>query len=190
MIAARACTQAQKFGAQAVIPQSATRLNCERKPYTVGVGAGVQAPSRTVIITSGARYLIRRIEDNPAIVLRTQTEIMALEGGNHLEHVRRRERQTGNSETRAAPITQWLDGRIVRDAQGFIKTGSDLTRDDLGAAHWRSAALPTCSKRACPACSRRRRPGRKYQAGRVRGRGGIGRGLLHTPGSPRIEDNP
>ena len=34
---------------------------------------------------SMSRYLIRRIEQNPAIVLRTNTEIVALEGGNHLE---------------------------------------------------------------------------------------------------------
>jgi len=37
--------------------------------------------------------------------------------------------------TGAAPNTQWLCGRVVRDAHGFIKTGSDLSRDDLGAAH-------------------------------------------------------
>src|SRR5439155_1832796 len=35
-----------------------------------------------------SRYLIRRIEDNPAIVLRTRTQIVALEGNGHLEHVR------------------------------------------------------------------------------------------------------
>ena len=216
-LAAHAYTQAQKFGAQAVIAQSATRLNCKRKPYTVEISAGVQVSTRTVIIATGAeyrkpstenltrfegagvyygatfmeaqlctgeevivvgggnsagqaavflsqtarrvhilvrsdglaesmsRYLIRRIEENPAIVLRTQTEIIALEGDNHLEGVRLRDRQTGNSETHAirhvflmtgaASNTQWLCGRVVRDAHGFIKTGSDLSRDDLGAAH-------------------------------------------------------
>ena len=35
-----------------------------------------------------SRYLIRRIEDNPKIVLHTHTEIMTLEGGIHLESVR------------------------------------------------------------------------------------------------------
>ncbi|MFY9552027.1 MAG: FAD-dependent oxidoreductase, partial [Thermoanaerobaculia bacterium] len=34
-----------------------------------------------------SRYLVRRIETNPAIVLQPQTEIVALEGGNHLERV-------------------------------------------------------------------------------------------------------
>ncbi len=37
-LAARAYTQAQKFGAQVIIAQSATRLTCERKPYTVEIG--------------------------------------------------------------------------------------------------------------------------------------------------------
>ena len=48
---------------------------------------------------SMSRYLIRRIEQNPAIVLRTNTEIVALEGSNHLERVRWRDAQTGDIET-------------------------------------------------------------------------------------------
>jgi thioredoxin reductase (NADPH) len=103
---------------------------------------------------SMSRYLIRRIEKNPAIVLRTQTEIVALEGGNHLERVRWRHHQAANIETHdiqhvffmtgADPNTRWLDGCVVRDAKGFIKTGPDLSPDELAAAHWplgRSAHL-------------------------------------------------
>ena len=48
---------------------------------------------------SMSRYLIRRIEQNPAIVLRTDTEIVALEGSDHLERVRWRDDQTGDIET-------------------------------------------------------------------------------------------
>ena len=44
---------------------------------------------------SMSRYLIRRIEQNPAIVLRTDSEIVALEGSDHLERVRWRDDQTG-----------------------------------------------------------------------------------------------
>ena len=46
-----------------------------------------------------SRYLIRRIEDIPAIVLRTQTEIVALEGDGHLERVGVRDNRTGDVET-------------------------------------------------------------------------------------------
>ena len=34
-----------------------------------------------------SRYLIRRIEDNPAIELRTRTQIIGLEGDRHVERV-------------------------------------------------------------------------------------------------------
>jgi thioredoxin reductase (NADPH) len=101
---------------------------------------------------SMSRYLIRRIEENPAIVLRTRTEITALEGDNHLERVRWRNSGTGESEshairhvflmTGAVPATAWLDGSIARDAKGFIKTGPDLSPDDLNEARWPPGRLP------------------------------------------------
>ena len=45
-----------------------------------------------------SRYLIRRIEDNPAISLLTHTEVVGLEGDGHLERVRWRNGQTGEVE--------------------------------------------------------------------------------------------
>jgi thioredoxin reductase (NADPH) len=98
------------------------------------------------VAESMSRYLIRRIEDNPAIEVRTQTEVVALEGGDRLERVLLRDRQTGSVETRdirhiflmtgAVPNTRWLDGCVALDAKGFIKTGPDLSPDDLAAARW------------------------------------------------------
>ncbi len=38
--------------------------------------------------------------------------------------------------TGAVPNTGWLDGCVAMDAKGFIKTGLDLSPDDLAAAHW------------------------------------------------------
>ena len=43
---------------------------------------------------SMSRYLIRRIEDTPAIVVHPHTEIAKLEGGEHLESVRWQNNQT------------------------------------------------------------------------------------------------
>ena len=93
-----------------------------------------------------SRYLIRRIEENPAINLKTCTEIVALEGNEHLDRVQWRNNRTGNVEKRsvrhifvmtgAAPNTSWLDGCVLLDAKGFIKTGTDLLRDDLTNARW------------------------------------------------------
>ena len=217
-LAARAYTQAQKFGAQIIIAKGAKQLSCERKPYAIEIDNGPRVPARTIIIAAGAeyrklpldnlsqfegagvyygatfvesqlcrgeeviivgggnsagqaavflaqtarrvhllvradglaetmsRYLIRRIEQSPNITLRIRTEIIALEGSAHLERVSWRDDQTGSVETKAIghvfvmagaiPNTQWLDGCVALDEKGFIKTGSDLTPDDLAVAHW------------------------------------------------------
>ncbi len=101
---------------------------------------------------SMSRYLIRRIEENPAIVLRSRTEIVALDGAAHLERVSWRDNETGAvtthrirhvfSMTGAVPNTSWLEGCVALDGKGFIKTGADLTEEDLAAAHWPLARPP------------------------------------------------
>jgi thioredoxin reductase (NADPH) len=99
-----------------------------------------------------SRYLIRRIEESPRITLHTKTEIVDLEGDDHLERVSWRNGNGGAAEqkdirhvfvmTGATPSTQWLDGCVVLDDHGFIKTGSDLTPDELTVAHWPLARTP------------------------------------------------
>jgi thioredoxin reductase (NADPH) len=101
---------------------------------------------------SMSRYLIRRIEENPAIELRSQTEIVALEGNGRLERIQWRDGQSGAVQTRdihhvfmmtgALPNTGWLNGCLVLDAKGFIKTGPDLSREDLAAANWPLTRAP------------------------------------------------
>jgi thioredoxin reductase (NADPH) len=45
--------------------------------------------------------------------------------------------------TSAVPSTDWLTGCVALDAKGFIKTGRDLSQDDLGgAADWPLARAP------------------------------------------------
>ncbi len=95
---------------------------------------------------SMSRYLIRRIEQNPAIVLHTRHQIEAVEGDDHLQRVRWVDLDNGKSSTHdirhvfvmtgAVPTTKWLDGCVAVDRHGFIKTGTDLSRDDLSAARW------------------------------------------------------
>src|SRR5215831_5038976 len=98
------------------------------------------------LANSMSRYLIRRIELSPTIDLRLRTEITALEGGDHLERLRWRDRKTDTVETHdirhvfvmtgAIPNTAWLGGCLALDTKGFIKTGPDLSKEDLMAAHW------------------------------------------------------
>ena len=109
---------------------------------------------------SMSRYLIHRIEETARIVLRPYTEIVAVEGGNHLEFVRWRNSQTGETEeheishvfvmTGADPNTLWLGGCVALDSKGFIKTGPDLSPEDLSAARWPLARPPYLLETSLP----------------------------------------
>ena len=99
-----------------------------------------------------SRYLIRRIEETPSIVLRPRTQIVGLEGDSRLERVRWRDERTGDVETHnirhvfmmtgAVPNTPWLDRCIALDDNGFVKTGPALSSDELVAAKWPHTRSP------------------------------------------------
>jgi thioredoxin reductase (NADPH) len=216
-LTSRAYTQAQKFGADLVVAESVSHLDCSRKSYSIEIDSKDRISSRTVIIATGAeyrklpipniggfegagvyygatfiesqlcegedvivvgggnsagqaavflartarkvyvlvrskgladtmsRYLIRRIEESPEIELRACTEIVGLEGNGHLERVSWRTNdepvESHNIRhvfvmTGAAPSTKWLDGCVTLDERGFIKTGTDLSPEELRAANW------------------------------------------------------
>jgi thioredoxin reductase (NADPH) len=109
---------------------------------------------------SMSRYLIRRIEEIPTIVLRTRTEIVALEGHGRLERVRWRDHRTGDVTSHdirhiflmmgAVPNTAWLAECVALDAKGFIKTGPDLSQDELAAARWPLARAPHLLETSLP----------------------------------------
>jgi thioredoxin reductase (NADPH) len=231
-LAARAYSQAAKFGAQLMVGTGARRLNCDRTPYALEIGDGQRLPARAVIIATGAeyrklpvdglpqfegagvyyaatfmeaqlcageevvvvgagnsagqaavflasaarrvhmvirsggladsmsRYLIRRIEDHPAIVRHVHTEIVSLEGNGHLEQVGWRDNQSGRIEvhgirhvftmTGAVPSTGWLNRCLALDAKGFIRTGPDLSPEDLATARWPLARAPHLLETSLP----------------------------------------
>jgi thioredoxin reductase (NADPH) len=82
-------------------------------------------------------YLIRQIADIPNISVRTCTEVTGASGEGHLERLTLRNTATGDSETveaqllflfiGAAPLTDWLEGLVVRDSLGFVVAGPDLS---------------------------------------------------------------
>ena len=51
------------------------------------------------------------------------------------------------------PNTGWLDGCVALDAKGFIKTGPDLSQDDLGRAQWPLARAPYLLETSLPVSS-------------------------------------
>jgi thioredoxin reductase (NADPH) len=107
-----------------------------------------------------SRYLIRRIEETPNIELHTNTEVVALEGNDHLERVTWRNNRTGQSESRniahlfsmtgAVPNSAWLGGCVECDQAGFIKTGVDLTPEDLAKAKWPLSRAPYLLETSLP----------------------------------------
>jgi thioredoxin reductase (NADPH) len=109
---------------------------------------------------SMSRYLISRTQATDTIVLRPYTEIVALEGGDHLELVRWRNSQTGQTEahkishvflmTGADPNTHWLNDCVALDAKGFIKTGPDLSPENLTDARWPLARQPYLLETSLP----------------------------------------
>jgi thioredoxin reductase (NADPH) len=109
---------------------------------------------------SMSRYLIRRIEETATIGLRPYTEIVGVEGGDHLQFVRWHNNQTGQTEehkirhifvmTGAHPNTSWLDACIALDDKGFIKTGPDLLPENLSATGWPLTRQPYLLETSLP----------------------------------------
>lgn len=55
-LAARAITQAQKFGAKMMVGHGVVRLDCSRSPYRVFLDSGEAIATRAIIISTGAQY--------------------------------------------------------------------------------------------------------------------------------------
>ena len=110
---------------------------------------------------SMSRYLIRRIEESPNIELRTNTEVIGLGGSDHLEVIEWRNNKSGKVEqhkigalfsmTGAVSNSAWLQVCVTCDDAGFIKTGSDLSKEDLERAKWPLSRAPYLLETSLPA---------------------------------------
>ncbi|MEU6945155.1 FAD-dependent oxidoreductase [Streptomyces sp. NPDC046182] len=98
------------------------------------------------LTASMSYYLVQQIEEAPNITVRPRTVVESAHGGDHLERLTLRDAVTGEDEVvdaqwmfvfiGAAPLTDWLDGTVLRDEHGFILAGPDLTPDGRPPAEW------------------------------------------------------
>jgi thioredoxin reductase (NADPH) len=117
-----------------------------------------QARSVTLLIRgpslerSMSFYLIQQIENIPTISVRTCTEVIGAEGDDHLGTLRLRDTSTGKTESvdagwlflfiGAAPLTDWLDGVVMRDERGFVLAGPDLAVEGQQPQGWELDRAP------------------------------------------------
>ena len=95
---------------------------------------------------SMSHYLIQQIEESPNIQVRSRTVVEAAHGDGRLERLTLRDVESGQTEQvdaqwvfvfiGAAPLTDWLDGTVLRDERGFILAGPDLSADGRPPEGW------------------------------------------------------
>jgi thioredoxin reductase (NADPH) len=102
-------------------------------------------------------YLAERVEVNPRITIRLQTELRAVEGTSALEKVHLEDTATGQTTREescgafifigATPCTDFLDDTILKDDKGFIVTGHEL----VAAGRWSPIDRgPSLLETSCP----------------------------------------
>lgn len=136
--------------------------SCEGQDVYV-VGGANSAGQAAVFLAGGAKsvtmlvrgesltasmsyYLIQQIDEAPNITVRPRTVVEEAHGEEHLERLTLRDTVTGGTEVvdaqwmfvfiGAAPLTDWLGGTVLRDENGFILAGPDLTPDGRPPAEW------------------------------------------------------
>jgi thioredoxin reductase (NADPH) len=95
---------------------------------------------------SMSHYLIRQVLETPNIDVRLTTDVVAVDGDDHLETITLCNSGTGVRETvpagylfvfiGAEPRTDWLDGVVQRDERGFVLTGTDLVVEGARPRGW------------------------------------------------------
>ncbi|NUS91192.1 MAG: FAD-dependent oxidoreductase, partial [Nocardia sp.] len=101
---------------------------------------------------SMSHYLIQQIAQVPNIRVHTETEVVAVDGEDHLHTLVLRDNRTRSEEKApterlflfigAAPQTDWLDGVVNRDAAGYVLAGPDLLIDGDRPAGWELSRPP------------------------------------------------
>ena len=105
-------------------------------------------------------YLVRQIEARDEIEVLLNTNVVSVEGDDHLERISMKNAATGETKTApahslfvfigAVPKTEWLDGVVERDERGFIISGPDLMHDGKRPKGWRPDRDPFLLETSVP----------------------------------------
>src|ERR671917_255434 len=105
-------------------------------------------------------YLVRQIEARDDIEVLLDTNVVAVEGEDHLEQISTKNTRTGETETTpahslfifigAVPTTDWLDGIVERDERGFLLSGPDLMQEGKRPDGWRPDRDPFLLETSVP----------------------------------------
>jgi thioredoxin reductase (NADPH) len=147
-LAARARVQAQKFGAEIRTAYSASRLNCDQRPYGVELGLGALVRARAIIIATGAEYRQLALENasrflgNGVYYAATATEsrrcemqdVIVVGGGNsagqaavYLAGKCRHIHLLVRSKGLAATMSNYLIRRIAETANITLHANTEIT---------------------------------------------------------------
>jgi thioredoxin reductase (NADPH) len=95
--------------------------------------------------SSMSYYLIEQLASKRNITVETETTVVAVRGGAHLEALTTRDERTGVARERAADAlfvfigadaeTGWMPAALERDALGYLRTGRDVE-------HWTQTRPP------------------------------------------------
>lgn len=105
-------------------------------------------------------YLIERIRATPNIEVRTGSTVIEAHGEGRLEEITIQDVASGKTEQvignalfvfiGASPQTDWLEGAVERDEQGFILSGDALPRENGRPPNWRLKRQPFMLETSVP----------------------------------------
>lgn len=112
------------------------------------------------LATSMSEYLITELRQTPNVTIRLNAEVTGGEGEGRLEAITIRNRSTGTTERVGAaalfvmiggePHTEWLQGCVERNRQGYILTGQDLLRNGQRPDGWPPKRPPLLLETSLP----------------------------------------
>ncbi|HET7814156.1 MAG TPA: NAD(P)/FAD-dependent oxidoreductase, partial [Candidatus Baltobacteraceae bacterium] len=173
-LAARAFTQAEKFGAEMLVDR-AVRLHCNEHPYRVELEGGSDVPARALVIATGVQYRkpqldnLERFEGNGiyygATFVESQLcagdEVIVVGGGNSagqaavfLAKTAKRVYVLVRSDGLAQSMSRYLSRRIEETANIELRTCTEIVElrgtGRLETVRWRDLKTGAVEEHAIP----------------------------------------